>query len=320
MIPSEPAGEQSAPVISVIVATYNSAATLRCAIGSLVVQDFDDFEAWIIGDACSDDSEGVVRSFDDPRLHWRNLAQNSGIQSGPNNEGLRLARGRFVAYLGHDDLWFPWHLSSLLAAASKSAADFVNATCLLLRPDGSHRVSGPIGHGRSHADQYTPPSSWLHRREIASSIGNWRDPALLGCGVDLDFQRRVALAGFACHDVSRISVLKFPSSWWRNYAVGQVHPQPAYLRRLEDEPMALERELMENLVARYAREENGARPVPELRRAARALLRRIADGYGRDRWPMSEFLFWRQQRFRRRDRPRRGLPPLEEQRNRGSDS
>jgi glycosyltransferase involved in cell wall biosynthesis len=307
---SESTDEQSAPVISVVVATYNSAATLRSAIGSLVLQDFHDFEALIIGDACTDDSENVVQSFNDPRLRWRNRAGNSGSQSGPNNEGLRLARGRFVAYLGHDDLWFPWHLSSLLAATSKSHADFVNATCLMLRPDGLHGATGPIGHGRTHADQYTPPSSWLHRREIALRIGNWRDPATLGYGVELDFQRRTALAGFGCHDVSRISVLKFPSSWWHNYAPGQTHPQPDYLRRLEDEPMALERELLQGLVSRYVREENGALPVPALRRAATALLRRIADDYGRDRWPMSAYMFWRQQRFRRRDRPRRGLPPL----------
>ena len=150
----------------------------------------------------------------------------------------------------------------------------------------------------------------MHRREIASRVGHWRDPATLSCGVDLDFQRRAALAGVAFHEVSRISVLKFPSSWWRNYAPGQVHPQPEFVRRLEDEPTALERELLESVVGRYVREENSAQPMPELRRAATALLRRIADGYGRDRWPMSAFLFWRQQRFRRRDRPRRGLPPL----------
>jgi hypothetical protein len=312
MTSSDTADTQASPTISVIVATYNSASTLRSAIGSLVLQDLEDFEAWIIGDGCNEDSEDVVRSFGDARLNWHNLVGNSGTQSEPNNEGLRRGRGRFVAYLGHDDLWFPWHLSSLLAAATKANADFVSATCVMLRPDGLHRITGPIGHGRSHADQYTPPSSWLHRREIAAHIGNWRDPATLGCGVDLDFQRRVALAGFTCHDVTRISVLKFPSSWWQNYAPGQVHPQPDYLRRIEGEPRELERELLQSLVARYAREESGARPVAELRRAVTALLRRIADGFGRDRWPMSTFMFWRQQRFRRRDRPRRGLPPLED--------
>jgi glycosyltransferase involved in cell wall biosynthesis len=310
MTPSDPTPASPLPEVSVIIATYNSAATLRCAIASVVAQDMRDFEAWIIGDACIDGSEAVVRSFGDARLHWHNLASNTGIQSGPNNEGLQRARGRYVAYLGHDDLWFPWHLSQLLADATSSNADFVSATCLMLHPEGLHRVTGPIGRGRSHADQYTPPSSWLHRRDIAAKIGNWRDPATLGCGVDLDFQRRVALAGFTCHDAARISVLKFPSSWWRNYAPGQPHPQPDYVRRMAADPEDVERELLQCVVVRFARDENGARPMVEMRRAIDALLRRIADGYGRDRWPMSSYLFWRQQRFRRRDRPRRGLPPL----------
>jgi hypothetical protein len=311
MTPSEFINARPAPTVSVIVATFNSAATLHCAIHALAAQDMPDFEAWIIGDACVDGSEDVVRSFGDSRLHWHNLPSNSGSQSGPNNEGLQRARGRYVAYLGHDDLWFPWHLSHLLAEAESTGADFVSATCLMLRPDGAHRVTGPIGRGRTHADQYTPPSSWLHRREIAATIGNWRDPATLGCGVDLDFQRRVALAGFACQVAARISVLKFPSSWWRNYAPGHSHPQPDYLRRIETAPETLERDLLQTLVVRYAREENGAQPLVELRRVVTALLRRIADGYGRDRWPMSAFMFRRQQRFRRRDRPRRGLPPLD---------
>ena len=298
------------PTISIIVATYNSATTLVCALASVVAQDFQDFEVWIVGVGCSDDSESVVGSLADPRLHWVNLASNSGSQSTPNNAGLRLARGRYVAYLGHDDLWFPWHLSSLLAATTDVGADFASATCVMLRPNGEHRVTGLMGRGRSHADQYTPPSSWLHRREIAEQIGDWRDPATLGCGVDFDFQRRTARAGFDCREVARISVLKFPSAWWRNYAPDQAHPQPEYLRRIRDEPVALEREFLQRFTTRYAREQNGARVLPELRRAATALLLRVAYGYGRDRWPISALMFWRQQRFRRRDRPRRGLPPL----------
>ena len=94
MTPSDQSPAPPLPEVSVIIATYNSAATLRCAIASLVAQDMRDFEAWIIGDACADDSEAVVRSFGDARLHWHNLAVNTGIQSGPNNDGLQRARGR----------------------------------------------------------------------------------------------------------------------------------------------------------------------------------------------------------------------------------
>jgi hypothetical protein len=308
MTSSVPPRSDAGPTVSVIVATYNSAATLHCALCSMLAQDVQDFDAWIIGDGCTDDSEAVVNALGDPRVQWRNLPANSGSQSAPNNEGLRLARGQYVAYLGHDDLWFPWHLATLLSAID--GADFVNASCLMLGPGGRHHVTGPMGFLRTHANQYTPPSSWLHRHKLAEQVGGWRDAALVGCGVDLDFQRRLALGGFRCQALPRISALKFPSAWWRNYAPGEARPQPGYLRRIQDEPLALERELLQAIVIEYVREDNGARPLPGLRKALIALSRRLADGFGRDRWPMSVFLFWRQQRFRRRDRVRRGLPPI----------
>jgi hypothetical protein len=38
-----------------------------------------------------------------------------------------MARGRWVAYLGHDDLWFPWHLDSLVETIETESADFAHA-------------------------------------------------------------------------------------------------------------------------------------------------------------------------------------------------
>ena len=297
-----------APLVTVVVPTYNGAPTLRSALASLAAQDCADFEALVVGDGCTDDSETVVRSFGDSRLAWHNLPANSGSQSAPNNFAAGQARGRWIAYLGHDDLWFPWHLSGLLRMASDSGADFVHSTCLLLHPQGDHQVTGPMGGGRSHADQFTPPSSWLHRRDIVARVGGWRLPQDLPYGIDFDYQRRIALAGFHCTHARRLSVLKFPSGWWGNYDHSRQHPQGGYLERIVAAPLDVERELLGELVTRYASEENGARPGRPMRAVAQALSRRVADGYGRDRWPLSALLHWRQQRFIRRNRPRRGLP------------
>src|SRR5687767_378171 len=115
-----------APIVSVVVATFNSRLTLACALESVRRQSYEDFEVWVVGDACTDGSDIVVAALGDPRFHWTNLPQNSGSQAGPNNEGTRRARGRFVAYLGHDDLWFPWHLETLVETASGEGASFVH--------------------------------------------------------------------------------------------------------------------------------------------------------------------------------------------------
>ena len=58
------------PQVTVIIAAYNWSSVLRLAVDSVLRQTFEDYELWVIGDACTDDSEQVVRSFRDPRVHW----------------------------------------------------------------------------------------------------------------------------------------------------------------------------------------------------------------------------------------------------------
>src|SRR6266498_729342 len=115
------------PTVSVIIATYNWSGVLRCAIRSVLAQTFRDFELIVVGDCCTDDSEAVVRSFNDERVGWHNLEQNCGNQFGPNNHGLALSSGRYIAYLGHDDLWHRDHLALLVRAIAAHEADLVFA-------------------------------------------------------------------------------------------------------------------------------------------------------------------------------------------------
>jgi len=66
------------PQVTVIIATYNSSGMLQLTLQTVLRQDMSDFEVWVVGDGCTDDSERVVASFDDRRLKWTNLARNSG--------------------------------------------------------------------------------------------------------------------------------------------------------------------------------------------------------------------------------------------------
>ena len=92
----------------------------------------------VVGDACTDDSEDVVRGIGDERVRWENLERNSGSQSVPNNRGIALARGEYIAYLGHDDLWHPQHVAHLVTAIEGSGSGLAIATTLALGPPGSN--------------------------------------------------------------------------------------------------------------------------------------------------------------------------------------
>ena len=72
---------RATPLVSVLIATYNWSSVLRHAVRSALWQTYPAVEVIVVGDACTDDSEAVVRSFGDGRVRWDNLERNSGSQS-----------------------------------------------------------------------------------------------------------------------------------------------------------------------------------------------------------------------------------------------
>ncbi len=304
---------RSGPLVTVITATYNGAETLRSTLASLCAQEFTDFEAWIVGDASTDDSPDVVASMRDDRLQWVNLAVNSGNQSVPNNEGLRRARGRFIAYLGHDDLWFPWHLGALVAAQHETGADFVHGMAAILDPAGVVGVFGEPPAGLTFHRHFVPPSSWLHTREAADAVGLWAAPDETSVGVDLDYAQRLIAIGARFASVPRLTLLKFPSARFRAYAPDAVRPQADWLARMQADPLEAERQTLTSIARLVARSAATPSAPPSsdlayLRQALRTVARRRLREPLATRWPFRAVERWRFQRARRRIRAARGLP------------
>src|SRR5208283_1368440 len=232
------------PEVTVIIATYNSSRTLYFTLRSLLNQTYQDFEAWIIGDACTDDSEKIVMSFSDDRLNWFNRESNSGSQGAPNNEGLRRAKGKFIAYLGHDDLWFPWHLSGLVSFLRNTNADLVHPLCAMYGPGGLEYTVGPPSMGRTYENHFVFPSSWLHKRSIVEDCGEWGNHLQLSRPVDMEFLRRVYLAAKRIIYCPQLSLLKFPSALWRIYDQDSKLPQDHYLHLMIRNPDSLQHEIL----------------------------------------------------------------------------
>ncbi len=151
------------PLVTVIIPTYNWSTVLPFSVGSALGQTYRNLEVLVVGDGCTDDSEAVVRAIDDPRVRWINLSENTGHQTGPNNEGLRQARGELIAYLGHDDLWLPHHLALLVGALS-GGADLTNSITALVHPEG--RVQAYPTRFEFRPGMNIAPSPVVHRRTI----------------------------------------------------------------------------------------------------------------------------------------------------------
>ncbi|MBI3118135.1 MAG: glycosyltransferase family 2 protein [Candidatus Hydrogenedentes bacterium] len=160
--------------VSIVTATYNRSRVLAYAVRSVLHQSHGMWEHLIIGDACTDDTATVVSAFADSRITFVNLARRCGEQSGPNNEGVARATGDYVAFLNHDDLWFPDHLETCVGALREDEADIVFTLYLSIRPDGQHVLGGvcPTRAYRPHV--FVPASTWLMRRATALDVGPWR--------------------------------------------------------------------------------------------------------------------------------------------------
>lgn len=244
--------KEIAPRVSVIIATYNRRRVLRYAIQSVLWQSMRDFELLVIGDGCTDDSGDVVASFGDSRIHWQNLSQNSGHQSTPNNLGLKIARGKYIAYLGHDDLWHPKHLTKLTDALEFGGADIAFSVCENIGPPdrGQRVLTGISPSGAYERGLIVPPSSLMHRRTLTQELGGWKDYRKLSIQPDTELSMRAFDKGKKFAAVNELTVFKFPASWRKDsYRIEDASQQADYVRRIVEEPDFLERELL--AVARY---------------------------------------------------------------------
>lgn len=94
----------SRPLVSVVMASYNSAPYIGTAIRSVINQSYPYWELHVIDDGSSDDSVAAIEPFlQDTRIHLH-CQENRG-QASAKNRGLLAARGEFIAFLDADDLW-----------------------------------------------------------------------------------------------------------------------------------------------------------------------------------------------------------------------
>lgn len=97
---------EKSPTVSVIIPTYNRAHLVGRSIQSVLNQTYQDFEIIVVDDASTDNTEEVVKSFNDPRICYIRHKQNHG-GSAARNTGIRTARGEYIAFLDSDDEWLP---------------------------------------------------------------------------------------------------------------------------------------------------------------------------------------------------------------------
>ncbi len=106
------------PTVSVIIPTYNRAEVLPRAIKSVLAQTYDDLELIVVDDASTDDTAAVVEQFDDNRVQYYCLDENSGANAA-RNKGVECSSGELISFLDSDDQLLNTHLEVVVKKISQ---------------------------------------------------------------------------------------------------------------------------------------------------------------------------------------------------------
>lgn len=95
------------PEVSVIMPVYNGEKYIRESMDSVINQTHKDFEFIIINDCSSDNTENIIKSYNDNRIKYVKNKKNLGVALSLN-KGLNLATGKYIARMDADDISLPY--------------------------------------------------------------------------------------------------------------------------------------------------------------------------------------------------------------------
>lgn len=171
-------------LISVIMPVYNSGQYLDDAVKSVLSQDFESFELILVDDGSSDGSEFKCDSYAEGDARVVVIHQkNAGICNARNN-AIKVAKGDFIAFADHDDLYHPGLLTTVYNCVKANDVDFVKFSKIYKILNANKLI-------RSYEDVISPRV--IHRQDyslkVASLITEWA----LDCVWDGLYKRSVII-------------------------------------------------------------------------------------------------------------------------------
>lgn len=125
----------SNPTISIIVPVYNTEQYLPKCLDSIAAQTFTDFEVLMIDDGSTDGSGEICDRYSQSDSRFIVIHQSNQGVSASRNNGLKQARGNYIAFVDSDDYVHPQMLELLYMAIRQGDYDFSTARYLSVNID-----------------------------------------------------------------------------------------------------------------------------------------------------------------------------------------
>jgi hypothetical protein len=141
--------DEAEPLVTVVIPTYtNTKLLIERSLPAVLAQTYENLEVIVVGDGAGPEVEEAVRGVADARIRYVNLTHRGPYPEDPElrwrvaggpaaNEGMRLARGHWIAQLDDDDACTPDHVELLLKAARGRQLEFCYGRIREHLPDGT---------------------------------------------------------------------------------------------------------------------------------------------------------------------------------------
>jgi hypothetical protein len=144
----ELAFSEAEPLVSFVIPTHNRFESVRdVSLPSILAQTYSNIEVIVAGDCSPPETEQVIAAIGDPRVRFCNRTvrgpypEDKSVRwymlgTPPYNDGVALARGRWIATLGDDDAVRPEHTEALVRAAQENRYEHCYGRHLIHYPSG----------------------------------------------------------------------------------------------------------------------------------------------------------------------------------------
>lgn len=152
--------------LSFIVPVYNVAPYLRMCVGSLLSQDYKDFEIILVEDGSTDNSGAICDEYARMFSNIRVIHQTNSGLSAARNAGLKIAQGEYICFVDSDDYWQPNVLGGLMAQVERDNLDVLRFRYQNVNEQGEivHPYKSDPANDNNYSESVTDGVSFLNSR------------------------------------------------------------------------------------------------------------------------------------------------------------
>jgi len=182
--------DSNQPLVSVIICSYNRPKIVHEALRSIALQTYTNHQTILVRDG------GVPIGNIPSGIEYVDRGEHLG-PAASFNQGIARAKGKYICYIGDDDIWYPEHIETLVKEAEKSGPEYLlwytDLYRTYYRPMGDERV--PV---TKKIEVCREPDIWvelfynqvlgssmMHRRDVLQKTGLINEKLTSLCDYDL---------------------------------------------------------------------------------------------------------------------------------------